>query len=87
MADGDQRRGIGGKFGGRPLVERGGLLLTCSGAGLLAESEFLRLIYSAARQARRTLQILAKTGAAADHPVAANCPETEYLKAAWLRVT
>jgi 23S rRNA (cytosine1962-C5)-methyltransferase len=32
------------------------------------------------------VQILAKTGAAADHPVAANCPETEYLQAVWMRV-
>ena len=34
----------------------------------------------------RSLQILAKTGAAPDHPVAADCPETEYLKAVWMRV-
>ncbi|MBI3468575.1 MAG: class I SAM-dependent rRNA methyltransferase [Planctomycetes bacterium] len=84
------------------LVRPGGLLLSCSCSGLLAESEFLRLLYSAARQstpapvgdaalandrpAGRTLQILAKTGAAPDHPVAPSCPETEYLKALWLRV-
>jgi len=24
-----------------------------------------------------------KTGAAGDHPVAAHCPETEYLNAVW----
>jgi 23S rRNA (cytosine1962-C5)-methyltransferase len=36
---------------------------------------------------RFNLQILAKTGAAPDHPVAADCPETEYLKAVWARVT
>ena len=84
------------------LVKPGGLLLSCSCAGLLPEAEFLRLIYSAARQAgppaassspetgqRRTarlVQVLGKTGAAADHPVASNCPEGEYLKAVWLRV-
>ena len=34
----------------------------------------------------RSLQILAKTGAAPDHPVAVDCPETEYLKAVWMRV-
>jgi 23S rRNA (cytosine1962-C5)-methyltransferase len=34
----------------------------------------------------RSLQVLARTGAAADHPVAANCPETEYLKAVWMRL-
>lgn len=82
------------------LVKPGGLLLTCSCSGLLAEADFLRLLYAAARQAvpaaavaagggpptGRGLQVLARTGAAADHPVAANCPETEYLKAVWLRV-
>jgi 23S rRNA (cytosine1962-C5)-methyltransferase len=83
------------------LVRPGGLLLSCSCSGLLGEAEFLRLVYSAARQAaprvdepaaRRSLkpargvQLLAKTGASADHPVAANCPETEYLHAAWMRV-
>ena len=32
------------------------------------------------------MQILARSGAAADHPVAATVPETEYLKAVWMRV-
>lgn len=82
------------------LVADGGLLLTCTCSGLLEEAEFLRLLQTAARQAGkparsegatqtapgRCLQILAKTGAAPDHPVAADCPETEYLKAVWMRV-
>jgi 23S rRNA (cytosine1962-C5)-methyltransferase len=83
-------------------VAPGGLLLTCSCSGLLPQDEFLRLIYAAARQAAprdgstvtepnvgnhgRTVQLLARTGASPDHPVAANCPQTEYLKAVWLRV-
>lgn len=80
------------------LVRPGGLLLTCSCSGLLPESEFLRLLAAAGRQAGgigpdgaampkpRTLQILAKTGAAADHPLMASARESEYLKAMWLRV-
>jgi 23S rRNA (cytosine1962-C5)-methyltransferase len=80
------------------LVEPGGLLLTCSCSGLLDEPTFLRLLHSAAQKAvpqgtetdllrpGRTLQILEKTGAAADHPVTTTCPETEYLRAIWLRV-
>ena len=80
------------------LVEPGGLLLTCSCSGLLDEPTFLRLLHSAAQKAvpqgseidlsrpGRTLQILAKSGAAADHPVTTVCPETEYLRAMWLRV-
>ena len=83
------------------VVRPGGLLLTCTCSGLLSETEFLRLLQTAARQANspsqtsgvgigrpgRSLQILARTGAAADHPVSPECPETEYLKAVWLRVS
>lgn len=83
------------------LVAPGGLLLSCTCSGLLAETDFMHLLHTAARQAGkprerdadtmpvagRTLQVLAKTGAAPDHPVALDCPETEYLKAAWLRVS
>lgn len=84
------------------LVRPGGLLLSCSCSGLLGEVEFTRLLCSAARQAAlpgeafaapqrtapsgRRMQILAKTGASADHPIAANCPETEYLHAVWMRL-
>jgi 23S rRNA (cytosine1962-C5)-methyltransferase len=81
------------------LVAPGGLLVTCTCAGLLSQEEFLRLIYAGARQAGedipgssplrrapRTCQILYKTGAAADHPVATHCPETEYLQAVWMRL-
>ncbi len=80
------------------LVRPGGILLTCTCSGLMPRETFLRIIYAAARQARtpgedssadavpgpaRTLQVLAQTGAAPDHPVAASCPETEYLQAVW----
>jgi 23S rRNA G2069 N7-methylase RlmK/C1962 C5-methylase RlmI len=34
----------------------------------------------------RLIQILSRHGAAADHPVAGFCPETEYLKSVWMRV-
>ena len=81
------------------LVAPGGLLLTCTCAGLLSRDEFLRLIYAGARQAgeeiagslprrraARTCQILHKTGAAPDHPIGTHCPETEYLQAVWLRL-
>ncbi len=84
------------------LVAPSGIMLSCTCAGLLTSDEFLRMIYASARQAgdevspatvdryarhaARHVQILAKTGAAADHPIAANCPETEYLQAVWMRV-
>ena len=84
------------------LVAPGGIMLTCTCAGLLPQAEFVRLVTNAARQAGpeicpataesyarhapRQVQILAKTGAAPDHPVATNCPEGEYLSAVWLRL-
>lgn len=84
------------------LVRPGGLLLSCSCSGLLQENEFLRLLAAASyqsgevlseataerseRRAARPMQILARTGAAADHPVAAGVPESEYLKAVWMRL-
>jgi 23S rRNA (cytosine1962-C5)-methyltransferase len=84
------------------LVAPGGLLLTCTCAGLLSNQAFQELVSTAARQcgkviapateelnerrAARFSQIIARTGAAADHPVASHCPETEYLNAIWLRM-
>ncbi len=68
------------------LVEPGGLLLTCSCSGLLDAGEFVGILRAAARNAGRSVQILALTGAGADHPVAIDAPEGAYLKAAWLRV-
>jgi 23S rRNA (cytosine1962-C5)-methyltransferase len=84
------------------LVAPGGIMLSCTCAGLMTHDEFLRLIYASARQAgrevspateergarhaARQVQILAKAGAAADHPVATNCPETEYLQAVFMRL-
>lgn len=80
------------------LVHPGGLLLTCTCSGLLVEEEFLRLLHSASFQAgpelsdgsgrhqAREIQILARTGAAPCHPVTPQCPETEYFKAAWIRM-
>lgn len=83
------------------LVKPGGLLLSCTCAGLLPESEFLNLLVSASKSQgddldphgpnriisqSRTLQIIARTGAAPDHPVISTCMETDYLKAVWMIV-
>jgi 23S rRNA (cytosine1962-C5)-methyltransferase len=84
------------------LVAPGGLMLSCCCSGLLKEEDFLGLLRASANQsgplisaatdekaerhAARPMQILARTGAAADHPVLASVPETEYLKAVWMRL-
>ena len=64
----------------------GALLLSCSCSGLLSRDELLELVATAARKEGRRVQLLASTGAGPDHPVLLNCPETEYLKALWMRV-
>ena len=68
------------------LVEPGGLLLTCSCSGLLSREEFVILLRAAARKAGRSAQLLAATGASADHPVGLDALEGAYLKAVWLRM-
>jgi 23S rRNA (cytosine1962-C5)-methyltransferase len=68
------------------LIEKGGLLVTCSCSGLLGPQEFLALLGAAARNAEREVQLLALTGAAPDHPVAIDALEGAYLKVAWLRL-
>ena len=57
------------------LIEKGGLLVTCSCSGLLGPPEFLALLGAAARNAEREVQLLALTGAAPDHPVAIDALE------------
>jgi 23S rRNA (cytosine1962-C5)-methyltransferase len=67
-------------------VEPGGILVTCSCSGLLPAEEFVILLRAAARKTGRSVQILAITGAASDHPVGLEALEGAYLKAVWLRV-
>jgi 23S rRNA (cytosine1962-C5)-methyltransferase len=71
---------------GMSVVAPGGLLLTCSCSGMVSGDDFFRILRGAANRNGRQLQILEETGAAADHPVMANCPESKYLKAFWTRV-
>ncbi len=68
------------------VVRPGGLLLTCSCSGAVPPHVFLDTVRRSAQRAGRRLQQLGASGAAADHPVADNCPETAYLKALWFRV-
>ncbi len=68
------------------VLEPGGLLLTCSCSGLVGREHFTEIVAAAARRARRPLQILDRSGAAPDHPIMADCPESEYLKALWTRL-
>lgn len=68
------------------LVKPGGLMVTCSCSGLLSGHDHQGIVTDAARRQKRSLQFLDRTGAGADHPVMANCPESRYLKVLWTRL-
>ncbi len=71
---------------GMRVVRPGGILLTCSCSGLVSPTAFMETVQRAARRVGRMVQIIDQSGAAPDHPVRPNCPESAYLKAIWLRV-
>ncbi len=71
---------------GLALVKPEGFLVTCSCSGSVLREDFFDMLIGAAQQAGREIQILEQRGAAADHPVAVNCPESEYLKCFICRV-
>lgn len=62
------------------MLRPGGILVTCSCSFHVGEPEFLQMLGSAAADAGRRVRILEKRGAAIDHPVLLNVPETAYLK-------
>lgn len=68
------------------LVAPEGLLVTCSCSGKLSREAFDEVVLGAAADAKRTVQVLERRGAGLDHPVLPGLPETEYLKAWFLRV-
>lgn len=68
------------------LLAPEGLLVTCSCSGKLQRDAFDEVVLEAAADAKRTVQVLERRGAGIDHPVLPGLPETEYLKAWFLRV-
>jgi 23S rRNA (cytosine1962-C5)-methyltransferase len=69
------------------VLSPGGILVTCSCSGHVTRDDFFFMLINVAQQTGRDIQILEQRGAAADHPVSATCPETEYLKCFICRVT
>lgn len=63
-----------------------GVLVTCSCSGRVTMDEFTGAVGRAAAGERRTVQVLEARGQAPDHPVAATCPESAYLKCLICRV-
>jgi 23S rRNA (cytosine1962-C5)-methyltransferase len=71
---------------GLRLTRPGGVLVTCSCSGKMTPEWFGEVLASAARDAGRVVQILERRGAGRDHPPLLGVPETDYLKAWFLRV-
>ena len=63
-----------------------GLLVTCSCSHHVSWVDLEGAVASAAADAHRRVRLLERRGAAPDHPVVLNLPETEYLKCLVLQV-
>jgi 23S rRNA (cytosine1962-C5)-methyltransferase len=68
------------------LLEPDGILVTCCCSGLITMDMLDELVAQLAAEERRDVQILERRGQATDHPVAATCLETSYLKCIVSRV-
>ena len=68
------------------MLRPGGLLVTCSCSHHVKGSDLEASVASAASDAHRRVRLLERRGAALDHPVLLNLPETEYLKCLVLQV-
>ena len=70
-----------------PLLERDGILVSCSCSYHMPADDLAGAIQGAARHSSRFVQILELGGQSPDHPVHPAIPETRYLKAFFCRVT
>ena len=71
---------------GLALVRPGGVLATFSCSGHVDAALFQKIVAGAAVDAGRTAQILERLAQPADHPIATEFPEADYLKGLILRV-
>ncbi len=70
-----------------PLIERDGLLVSCSCSYHMGAEDLVTAIQGAARHTSRFVQVLEQGGQSPDHPMHPAIPETKYLKAFFCRVT
>jgi 23S rRNA (cytosine1962-C5)-methyltransferase len=62
------------------MLRAGGLLVSCSCSHHVSLADLEGAVAAAAVDAGRRVRLLERRGAAPDHPVVLNLPETEYLK-------
>ena len=68
------------------LLNKGGILVTCSCSFHFSEEIFLQTLEESVRDAKRRVHLVEKRVQAADHPILVGMPETYYLKCFILRV-
>jgi 23S rRNA (cytosine1962-C5)-methyltransferase len=68
------------------LLDKGGILITCSCSHNLSRDLFMEMIKSSAKDAHKNLRLIEFRTQAKDHPILLSMPETEYLKCAILEV-
>ena len=71
---------------GMKLLKPGGILITFSCSGAVSENLFQKIIFGAAVDAKRDVQILERLHQGTDHPVLVTFPESAYLKGFICRV-
>ncbi|NCF65370.1 MAG: 23S rRNA (cytosine(1962)-C(5))-methyltransferase RlmI [Chloroflexi bacterium] len=68
------------------LLRYGGLLATFSCSGKITVDLFQKIVFGAAVDAQRNVQIIQTLGQSADHPILLTFPESAYLKGLLCRV-
>jgi 23S rRNA (cytosine1962-C5)-methyltransferase len=71
---------------GMKLLRPGGHLVTFSCSGAISPDLFQKVLYEAAVDAKRDVQIIERWGQGGDHPVLLTFPESQYLKGFVCRV-
>jgi len=62
------------------MLRPGGILVTCCCSFHVSPSDFLKVVAAAAQDAHKSLRVVEHRGAAKDHPILLNVPETSYLQ-------
>jgi 23S rRNA (cytosine1962-C5)-methyltransferase len=62
------------------MLRPGGILVTCSCSYHVSAADFFEVVADAARDAHKSFRVIENRGAAKDHPMLLNVPETSYLK-------
>ncbi len=69
------------------MLRPGGILATCSCSYHVSAADFFEVVADAARDAHKSFRVIKNRGAAKDHPMLLNVPETGYLKCLILSVS